>query len=203
MNKFSKLTNQGFTLVELMIVVAIIGILSAIAVPNFRKYQAKSKTSEAKIQLAAAYTAEISFYADFDTYHTCLKYMGFNPMNESNQRFYAIGFSALVTGAAAGTPDALAQSNGAVIGATACATASPVDVARFGAGKSLGALRLATAASFNASTAGSATAIAEDTFIMAAFGLVDKQYIDVTGATEGSGFTMNESKFIIQRTPGY
>jgi type IV pilus assembly protein PilA len=44
-----------------MIVVAIIGILSAVAIPNFKKYQAKSRSSEAKIQLAAAYTAEAVF----------------------------------------------------------------------------------------------------------------------------------------------
>ena len=42
---------SGFTLVELMVVVAIIGLLSAVAIPNFKKYQAKSKISEAKLQL--------------------------------------------------------------------------------------------------------------------------------------------------------
>ncbi|MBI2370572.1 MAG: prepilin-type N-terminal cleavage/methylation domain-containing protein, partial [Deltaproteobacteria bacterium] len=44
---------QGFTLIELMIVVAIIGILAAIAIPNFLRFQAKSKQSEAKTNLAA------------------------------------------------------------------------------------------------------------------------------------------------------
>ncbi len=43
-------SENGFTLVELMVVVAIIGLLSAVAIPNFQKYQARSKTSEAKLQ---------------------------------------------------------------------------------------------------------------------------------------------------------
>ena len=45
-------SKKGFTLVELMVVVAIIGVLTSVAIPNFKRYQAKSKTSEAKIQLA-------------------------------------------------------------------------------------------------------------------------------------------------------
>jgi len=87
---------SGFTLVELMIVVAIIGVLSAVAVPNFKKYQAKAKSSEAKVQLAAAYTAQQAFYGDFGMYAHCFDYMGFNPGNERNARYYAIGFTANV-----------------------------------------------------------------------------------------------------------
>lgn len=54
-------SNKGFTLIELMIVVAIIGILAAIAIPNFLQYQLKSKQSEAKVNLGAIMTSEISF----------------------------------------------------------------------------------------------------------------------------------------------
>lgn len=52
---------EGFTLIELMIVVAIIGILAAIAIPNFLQYQLKSRQSEAKTNLMAIKTSEVSW----------------------------------------------------------------------------------------------------------------------------------------------
>jgi type IV pilus assembly protein PilA len=88
MKKFLK-NPSGFTLVELMVVVAIIGILSAIAVPNFKKYQAKSKQSEAKIQLAAIYNSEVGAQSDYDTYATCLPIMGYE---QSPRGYYTVGF---------------------------------------------------------------------------------------------------------------
>jgi len=59
---------KGFTLIELMIVVAIIGILAAIAIPNFLKFQAKSKQSEAKTNLKGIYTAETSYFGENNQY---------------------------------------------------------------------------------------------------------------------------------------
>jgi type IV pilus assembly protein PilA len=55
---------KGFTLIELMIVVAIIGILAAIAIPNFLRFQAKSKQSEAKGNLGGIFTAEVAYQGE-------------------------------------------------------------------------------------------------------------------------------------------
>ena len=59
---------KAFTLIELMIVVAIIGILAAIAIPNFIKFQCRSKQSEAKGNLKAIYVSEESYRGENDAY---------------------------------------------------------------------------------------------------------------------------------------
>ncbi len=59
-----KRLQKGFTLIELMIVVAIIGILAAIAIPNFLKFQARAKQSEAKSNLKGMFTASKSRFAE-------------------------------------------------------------------------------------------------------------------------------------------
>jgi type IV pilus assembly protein PilA len=76
---------KGFTLIELMIVVAIIGILAAIAIPNFIKFQARSKQSEAKANLKAMFTAEKAFMHEKDRYSTYVVEVGFGP--ERNNRY--------------------------------------------------------------------------------------------------------------------
>ena len=65
----SRFRNEaGFTLVELMITVVLIGILAAIAIPNFLAYQAKSRRAEAYANVVAIATSELSFRAEADAY---------------------------------------------------------------------------------------------------------------------------------------
>ena len=58
----------GFSLVELMIVVAIIGVLAALAVPKFATFQAKAKQTEAKTSLSHLYTLQEAVFGETDAY---------------------------------------------------------------------------------------------------------------------------------------
>ncbi len=59
---------KAFTLIELLIVVAIIAILAAIAVPNFLEAQVRAKVSRAKADIRSAATALESYYVDYNRY---------------------------------------------------------------------------------------------------------------------------------------
>ena len=63
-----KLSQKGFTLIELMIVIAIIGILAAIAIPQFASYRQKSYNSASQSDLRNVKTNLEAYYADYQEY---------------------------------------------------------------------------------------------------------------------------------------
>lgn len=65
--KFKK-KSTGFTLIELMIVVVIIGIVASMAIPRFIKATAKSKQTEAKMILKQIYVMQRAYKMENDTY---------------------------------------------------------------------------------------------------------------------------------------
>ena len=89
---------KGFSLVELMVVVAIIGILAAVAVPSISKYMAKARQSESKANLGSFYTANKAFFAEYNFYHSSFGVIGFVPEGAMK---YNVGFAANSTIAAA------------------------------------------------------------------------------------------------------
>lgn len=63
-----KKDEKGFTLIELMIVIAIIGILAAIAIPQFSAYRTRSYNSAAQADVRNTATAQEAYYVDHQSY---------------------------------------------------------------------------------------------------------------------------------------
>ena len=126
-----KNNNKGFSLIELMVVVGIIGILAAVAVPNLLKFQAKAKQSNAKTELSALYGTQKAYMVEYNTYTANFQALGYAPDGVPNVtgkngcpssdpgsrtldgtvtgwplRYYASGFSNAST-ATAGVPASL------------------------------------------------------------------------------------------------
>ena len=103
-------TEQGFTLIELMIVVAIIGILASIAIPKYLQWQARGRQAEAKSNLSGIYTAEIAFFGENNRY-SGLTEVAFRVGGSSQQYTYRAQ-PTNAAGTAVGTPDVAPPAGG-------------------------------------------------------------------------------------------
>ena len=81
----------AFTVIELVVTLALLGILTTIVSINFLKYAARARQAEAKLCLSGIYAAEKTFFPEYSTYSACLAELGYIP--EGNKRYYSTGFS--------------------------------------------------------------------------------------------------------------
>lgn len=182
--------NSGFTLVELMVVVAIIGILAALGIPQYAKFQARTRQSEAKIALSNLWTAENSFYAEWNHYTADLKNAGFGV--EGVKLRYSTGFdnanctaaTYAVAQAAGAPPEGAANNQSSLIASTA-----PVTVFwEAGTGINAGA----------GITLGAANACAKDTFKAVASGDPNNS----PSNNQIDKWSINETKLLRNDVPG-
>lgn len=198
---FSLSNTRGFTLVELMVVVAIIGILAAIALPQYAKFQAKARQSEAKIALAAVYTAEQSFTAENGSYTACLNNIGYAPdgwtppTTAGMNQYYTVGFNGTGAGCGPDGTGACTQINWVGAG-VACTDGSGNPSTANGSVYYDATSVIYKGAAAPPITSGAASGLNQITFTAAAVGQISSSI-----NTKYDTWTMNQQKSLVNTQP--
>lgn len=133
--------NKGFSLIELMVVVAIIMGLAAIGLPSMQKFAARAKRAEAQANLSGYYTAQKGFFAQYNTFLGCWETIGFAPEGRLNYRLQG----AALAGVAPMATDATALTALGLVAPGACTTSTNGCTLAGGAGAITRCLELAPA----------------------------------------------------------
>ncbi len=171
--------HRGFTLVELMIVVAIIGILAAVAVPSYNKFQAQARQSEAKMALSALYMAEKTHQSSHNSYSGALA--GGILASDTQQGYYTYGFDN-VPSTCGPTGGKNCKEFGWDDQGTAMGTGEPLITAL----KATGVAKT--------TTAGGASTVSQNEFLAGASGAIGGSVADV--------WTINQNKELKNTTSG-
>ena len=110
--------NKGFTIIELMIVVVIVGILAKVAISSYSTYIRKSRRADAVNTLMAMSMAEERYRANNSTYGTLAQV--WNSVTTSNQGFYTVAISNVTATSYTITATGTGTQTSDTEGATAC-----------------------------------------------------------------------------------